>query len=96
MTRVRLLPEALEDLRHAARFYEHEAPDLGVAFASAVEHSLSLLRDNPAIGSILPDGARKLVVRRFPFLIVYRILPDEVLVLAIGHQRRHPGFWRTR
>lgn len=41
-------------------------------------------------------GARKLLVRSFPYLVIYRALPEHVLVLAIAHQRRHPDFWLGR
>jgi hypothetical protein len=33
---------------------------------------------------------------RFPYLVIYAPLPDELLVLAVGHQHRKPGYWRER
>jgi toxin ParE1/3/4 len=96
VTPIRLLPAAQKDLRRAARFYEDEAAGLGHEFTTEIEHSLGLLRENPEIGAPLPRGARKLLVRRFPFLIIYRALPEHVLILAVGHQRRHPDFWISR
>lgn len=33
---------------------------------------------------------------RFPYLIIYAVLPKELLVLAVGHQHRRPGYWRDR
>jgi hypothetical protein len=41
-------------------------------------------------------GTRRLVLRRFPFAIVYRLAGEFVLVLAIAHMRRRPGYWRGR
>jgi hypothetical protein len=35
-------------------------------------------------------------LRRFPYSIVYLLLPEEIRVLAIAHQRRKPGYWSGR
>jgi toxin ParE1/3/4 len=96
VTDVVLLRAAQADVRRAARFYERQAANLGVEFAVEVEHAFSRLAEHPEIGSVLSRGARRLLVRRFPYLVIYRALPDRVLVLAVGHQRRHPDFWLRR
>ncbi|HYW06442.1 MAG TPA: type II toxin-antitoxin system RelE/ParE family toxin [Longimicrobium sp.] len=96
MTRLILLRAAQADIRRAAIFYKRQARHLGTKFTSEVEHAFSRVAENPEIGSPMRRGARKLLVRRFPYLVIYRVLPDGVLVLAIGHQRRHPDFWLGR
>jgi len=35
-------------------------------------------------------------VRRFPFLIVYAMLGDQLVVIAVAHTSRKPGYWRER
>jgi plasmid stabilization system protein ParE len=96
VTRLVLLRAAQADVRRAALFYKREAGHLGAEFTGEVEHALAQIAANPDIGSPMRRGARKLLVRRFPYLVIYRVLPDHVLVLAVGHQRRHPDFWLGR
>lgn len=96
MTRVRLLRAAQQDVRHAARYYADQAKRLGVEFVEEVDRALSRLAESPEVGSSLRGGARRLIVRRFPYVVIYRVVPDHVLVLAVGHQRRHPDFWINR
>jgi toxin ParE1/3/4 len=96
VTRLVLLRAAQADIRKAALFYKRQARHLGTEFTAEVEYALSRVAENPEIGSPMRRGARKLLVRRFPYLVIYRVLPDHVLVLAIGHQRRHPDFWLDR
>jgi plasmid stabilization system protein ParE len=31
-----------------------------------------------------------------PYTIVYRIVNDEIIVVAVAHQRRRPWYWRGR
>lgn len=96
MTRVALLRAAQADIRTGARFYQGQAPGLGAEFVAEVQRSLDRLREYPEIGAPLRRGARRLLVRRFPYLVIYRVEPTRVLVLAVGHQRRHPDFWLER
>jgi toxin ParE1/3/4 len=96
VTRLVLLRAAQADIRRAALFYKRQARHLGMEFTAEVEHALSRVAENPDIGSPMRRGARKLLVRRFPYLVIYRVLPNHVVVLAVGHQRRHPDFWLGR
>ncbi len=96
MTPVRLLLEAEDDLSEAAAFLEERVQGLGVDLTVEVEHAIARLEENPYVGPPLARGVRKLRVNRFPYNLVYRILPDEVLILAVAHHRRRPSFWRSR
>ncbi len=87
------LRSAQKDIRRAARFYEDEAPGLGGEFVTEIERAFARLAENPEIGPHARHNARKLLVRRFPYVVIYRVEPERVLVLAVGHQRRHPDFW---
>jgi plasmid stabilization system protein ParE len=91
-----LLRAAQADLRRAARFYEEETAGLGGDFLAEVARSFSRLEAKPEIGAPMRRSARKLVIRRFPYLIIYRLEEERVLVLAVSHQRRHPDFWLGR
>jgi toxin ParE1/3/4 len=91
-----LLRAAQADIRKAALFYKRQARSLGAEFTVEVEHALARVAEHPEIGSPVRRGARKLLVRRFPYVVIYRVLSDHVLVLAVGHQRRHPDFWLDR
>jgi toxin ParE1/3/4 len=41
-------------------------------------------------------GVRRYVIKRYPFVIVYRELPAEIRVLAVAATKRRPGYWRGR
>lgn len=43
-----------------------------------------------------PFEIRKAVVRKTPYVVVYTILPGQVVVVAIAHSRQAPGYWRDR
>ena len=96
MISYRYLPAAREDLNKAAAFYEAAVPGLGEAFLDDVERAIEDLRENPRIGALVTRAFRRALLRRFPFAIVYAERGDELVVVAIAHHRRRPGYWRGR
>ena len=96
MTAIRLLPEAEEELRAAARFYEAEQSGLGRALLQEVRHVLRFVAEHPLAAHIERTEIRVRTIARFPYRIYYRVRPDEILVIAIGHRHRRPGYWRSR
>jgi toxin ParE1/3/4 len=96
MTAVRLLPEAEFDIAEAAMYLEARVPGLGSRLADQVDHAIQILQENPYAGADVEGGARKLVVRRFPYNLIYRVLSDHVLILALAHHARRPGYWQNR
>ncbi len=53
------LPEAEEEFREAARYYETEAPGVGVAFIAAVRRAVGLIAENPYAAVAVAGGIRK-------------------------------------
>jgi toxin ParE1/3/4 len=89
-------PEAEAELGDAASFYEARVEGLGKAFADAVERTILFIRRYPEAGTRVDQFRRRVVVRGFPYSVVYQTQPDAVLILAVAHARRRPGYWRAR
>lgn len=78
-------------------FYSEKA---GAALARAViaefEHAVALLLQFPALGAAWRHGKRRLLMRRFPYSVIYSVAGDEIRILAVAHHSRRPGYWRAR
>jgi hypothetical protein len=99
--RVSILEEAAEEAIEAAAWYERERAGLGVEFSDAVDTAIDLLEDEIVpltimLGAAGARGARRLVLKRFPYDVVVSVLPEEIVVVAVAHQSRRPGYWRDR
>ena len=99
--RIEILAEAAKKAAEAARWYERERPGLGAEFEAAVDVALDLLADNPApsvpaAGSAANRGVRRMILRRFPFDLVFVHSHSLVRVIAFAHHSRRPGYWRRR
>lgn len=80
----------------AAELYEHEVPDLGKAFLSEVRRAVELIESRPRIGSQISRDTRRSLLRRFPYSVIYGLDEDQLVIVAIAHHRRRPGYWRER
>ena len=98
MTRIlRNLRAAREEFAAAVRWYEEQRPGLGGEFFDAVVHATSLIQAQPEIGASSPDHrTRRVLVQRFPYQVVYRVSADEIVIVAIAHLKRQPGYWKRR
>lgn len=88
--------EADDEFAEAASFYELHLVGLGASFVAEVERAVSFIRERPDAGSPLGRKVRKVLVPRFPYSVIYRQEADRILILAVAHQRRRPGYWRHR
>lgn len=93
---VRILPPAREDFLGAVTFYEGEAVGLGSEFIDEFERALEIIAANTHLGPPFRGGTRRKLLRRFPFQIIYEAHEDHIMVVAVAHERRRPGYWRKR
>jgi plasmid stabilization system protein ParE len=95
--KVSLAPEAAQELMEGALFYARQAnPGLGERFITEFERCAALLAEQPKLGAVWRGAVRRFPLRRFPYNIIYSLGIAELRVIAVAHQSRKPGFWRSR
>ena len=96
MIPVRFLPQAEAELLHEVEYYSSARSGIGIRFQAAVEASLERAARHPLGGAPTANGTRSVLVKSFPFSVVYRASQEELLVVAIAPHRRRPGYWLSR
>jgi toxin ParE1/3/4 len=89
---------ARRDLEDAASWYRERNPTVAERFVSELQRALELVEKFPTTGARVPmvdTGARRLPINGFPYHLVFQEFDDRVEVLAIAHDRRMPGYWRS-
>jgi toxin ParE1/3/4 len=90
------LPEAHEEMIEAARFYESRSAGLGAAFLNVIEKAVLDIREHPGRWPIIRSQIRRRLVGRFPYGVLYREDPTEIVILSVMHLHRRPGYWQDR
>ena len=83
-------PQAKDEALEAQAWYGSRATGLGLEFARALDAAVAAAVRNPAMFTLVAGDCRRVLIRRFPFSMVYRVLGDEFLVIAVFHHRRDP------
>jgi toxin ParE1/3/4 len=98
---LRILPEAEAEIHAAAQWYEDRRSGLADVFLGEVGEALVLIEDHPkryarAVGVRTKRNVRRYNLPTFPYSIVFEITRDELVVAAVAHAHRRPGYWRKR
>ena len=80
----------------AAASYAGRDPRVAARFAEELEAALNRIAEAPHRWPLYLHGTRRVRLTRFPYLLPYREEPSRILVVAIAHAKRRPGYWRKR
>jgi toxin ParE1/3/4 len=94
--RLEFHPAAIEEARAALLWYAERSAAIADAFVAELDAAMERILEAPQRWPTYAHGTRRYLLRRFPYLIVYRELPTGIQVLAVMHGRRQPGYWKTR
>ena len=86
-------PAATAEIGGAARFYEQRVTGLGAQF---LDEAVKTIRAMPECWPVISRNVRRILLRRFPFGLYYRIGADCIQILACKHHSRHPDYWKKR
>jgi len=89
-------PDALEEYDAAALRYAERESALALRFIEAVEDAVHRILEAPTRWRVIEEDVRRCLTRVFPYGILYTIEPDFVLIVAVMHCSREPGYWKQR
>jgi len=89
-------PEAVDEFEQAARYYAKRQPGLEQRFIACVDSALRRVAGESERWPLFEEDIRRRLVHIFPFAVLYSIESECVLVVAIMHCSREPGYWRNR
>jgi plasmid stabilization system protein ParE len=94
--KARVLDEASLEFEEAVAYYESKSTALGERFRRAVHRTFVNVIEHPTMWSPLSGEYRRCRVNKFPYGIVYRVGPEGIVVVAVMHLKRRPGYWEGR
>jgi len=92
----RIHDEAALDLRLAARWYNERRGGLGAELVLAVDAAIAKIIESPGRWPLFTAGARRYILGRFPYNVIYRVDRGSIHILAIAHHSRRPVYLGVR
>ena len=89
--------EASKEVREAYLWYAERDRKTARLFAGEINLAIEKIRQSPTRWPRYDGGVRRYVLHDFPFQIMYYLdAARTVIVLAVAHTRKRPGYWAHR
>lgn len=88
--------EALAEYEDAAKYYGLKEIGLDERFADCIESAIENVCEAPKMWPVVEDDVRRRVTHTFPYSIIYLELGQFIVIIAVMHDSREPGYWRKR
>jgi plasmid stabilization system protein ParE len=89
-------PKAADEYDEAIAYYEDCQAGLGKQLTQEIDASIKLIQAFPIAWTTLEGEIRRILVRRFPFGLLYILRNDEIYILAVMNLNRNPNYWKER
>ena len=89
-------PKAADEYDEAIDYYEDCQTGLGKQLTQEIDASIKLILAFPIAWTLLEGEVRRILIRRFPFGLLYILRNDEIYILAVMNLNRNPNYWKTR
>lgn len=91
-----LHPDAEVDALNGYQWYADRNPTAADSFRMAIKTAGQIICRNPSVWPAHKFGTQKYRLKQFPYKIIYIVEGDQVLVLAVAHDRRRPAYSADR
>jgi plasmid stabilization system protein ParE len=92
----RFLAAALAEFEEAIDWYDEKQPGVGQRFSQEVKRTVRRISLRPESYGRLTSNTRYCAVNRFPYAVLYQVDVDEIVIVAVMHTSRRPGYWHVR
>ena len=89
-------PDAATELSESAQWYAERSQRAARSFLVAVDVAVASIIDDAKRFVWIDDRHQSCSVIKFPFQVVFRLDGDRIVVIAVAHAKRPPGYWRIR
>jgi plasmid stabilization system protein ParE len=93
---IRFLPEARAEYDDAVDWYAAHRDALGEDFILKVRQTLRQIAARPRMFSKIYGEARRARVQRYPYVVIFQIMTEEIAVISVFHTSRDPSHWQAR
>ena len=88
--------KARTEFESASNWYAGRSRRAAIGFVLAFEHALHAISEDPSRYRKTLAGCRRYSLSRDPYSVIFDFDSERVIVIAVAHLKRRPGFWKHR
>ena len=96
MRRLRVRKVARAEIDSAFDWYLARSPTAARQFLDALDDAIARIETAPEAHPIVRGHLRRVLLRRFPYGVYYKVFPSTISVVGVIHAHRHPSTWLRR
>ncbi|MBL0937633.1 MAG: type II toxin-antitoxin system RelE/ParE family toxin [Gemmatimonadaceae bacterium] len=93
MRDVRIRARARAEIVEAVEWYEARSRVASAAFLDALDVVLREIGETPERFPVVQGQLRRVLLKRFPYAVYYKVYPNTISIVGVIHGRRHPSTW---
>jgi plasmid stabilization system protein ParE len=94
--RVQLADGAKRDFADGLRWYRKRSDQAANHFIEETNNTIAKILKAPARNRQIRPDIRTIRIKRYPYSLIYLIHPDSIIIVAVAHSKRRPGYWSRR
>jgi plasmid stabilization system protein ParE len=94
--RLRVHSQAQEEINEAFEWYFKRSPEAAEAFLAEIGTCLKKIVSHPQIHSPYTRHTRRGMLAKFPYSVIFLEKDEIILIVAVAHAKRRPGYWARR
>ena len=84
------------EVDNAVSWYQEQTEDQSLNFLIELDRAVQVVRTYPLLAAEIEPDIRRFLLHRFPYSLIYGIEADTIVVIAVAHDHREPGYWSDR
>lgn len=93
---VKIDSAAREEFNEALDWYAKRSVGTAIGFATAIDAAIEKISVDPLRFPKTFADCQRCSVERYPYCVIFYQNGDEIVIVAIAHSKRSPGYWRRR
>lgn len=89
-------PEAEAEYLTSLTWYRERSLHAAISFEREFQLTIRKIEKFPQRWPLYFDNCQRYILCQFPFSVVYRAFPSRILIVAVAHGHRRPGYWTGR
>ena len=88
--------EAKTEIINAYNWYESKQNKLGERLISVLDDYFSIIKKSPKQFPKVLNDMRQATIKNFPYIIIFKIENNDVIVFAVFHSSQNPEKWKSK
>ena len=90
------LEHAKIEFEEAIAYYNRQRSGLGKEFSEEIEKTIERISTDPTSWEKVTKTIHRCRTRKYPYGLLYAVQGEKIVIVAVMHLRRKPGYWKDR